>query len=319
MRKPLIYVLAGFSVVAAALMPATAAWAASPYLYKSTVALGPVGNLPSVGGEAYAFNELGNQITLEHAGKVGHVVVTMSSWACQSGSWIKKDCVTRPGATATVPITFSIYNAATGTPPVPGALIAKITKQFAIPYRPSANNTHCTGDNAGKWWGGSPKQCLNGKAANITFAFGGVSLPANVVFGISYNTTHYGYSPIGESAPCFSTTQGCFYDSLNIALTQDPTDVTAGSDPGPTGTVFQYSNVSGLYCDGGTAGVGLFREDSPTSGCWSVGAPNSSPYYIPAIQLAAKDGGADGGGDGGGDNGGDNGGDGGGNGGGDGG
>ena len=149
--------------------------------------------------------------------------------------------------------------------------------------------------------GGIPKQCLNGKAANITFAFGGVSLPANVVFGISYNTTHYGYSPIGESAPCFSTTQGCFYDSLNIALTQDPTNVTAGSDPGPTGTVFLYANELSAYCLGGPAVVGVFREDSPGHGCWSLGAENTRPYYIPAVLLRANDGGggAEGGGDGG--------------------
>ena len=276
-------------VAAAALVPATAAGAAGPYLYKSTVPLGPVGNLPSVGPEAYAFKELGNQITLDHAGKVGSVVVTLSSWACQSGHWNTGNCSSTPGAKVTVPITFNIYNRATGTTPVAGSLIASAAKSFAIPYRPSAVPVHCTGSNAGKWWGGSPKRCLNGKAVNITFTFANVALPADVVYGISYNSTHYGYHPIGESAPCFATAAGCFYDSLNIALTKDPTDVSAGHDPGPTGTIFQYSSLPGQYCDGGTGGINVFREDSPTKGCWSVSSvPGTSPYYIPAVQLNAK-------------------------------
>jgi hypothetical protein len=101
--------------------------------------------------------------------------------------------------------------------------------------------------------------------------FAGVSLPKNVVYGITYNTTEYGYSPIGQGASCFSTPQGCSYDSLNIALTQDPKDVTTGSDPGPTSTVFVHANLPYGYFNGGLAGLGLFREDSPTSGCWSLG------------------------------------------------
>ena len=288
MHKRLIYALGGFALVAVALMPATAASASNPFLYKSTVALGPVGNLPSNGEEATQINELGNQITLDHAGKVGNVVVTMSSWACESGTWHSGDCHTTPGHTFTHPITFSIYNQATGSnPKVAGSLITKITKSFAIPFRPSANNAHCTGANAGKWWGGTPARCLNGLAANITFAFPGVSLPTNIVYGVAYNTTHYGYTPIGPK-PCSTTTSpGCPYDSLNVALTQDPTNVTAGSDPGPKGTIFVHSNFPGAYCDG-IPPVGLFREDSPTNGCWSVGASNTSPYYIPAVELQDK-------------------------------
>jgi hypothetical protein len=283
-----MHVLVVFALVlAAALAPATAASASSPYLYNSTVPLASVGNLPSEGFEAYALNELGNQITLDHAGNVGLVVVTMSSWACESGTWYAHNCVSTPGHKFTWPITFSIYHAAAGTPPVAGSLIARSTRSFAMPYRPSANNTHCTGANLGKWWDAALQKCFNGKASNITFDFAGVSLPKDVVYGITYNTTHYGYSPIGQGAACFSTIQGCFYDSLNIGLTQDPTDVSAGRNPGPTGTVFVNANIAYGYCDAGLAGFGKFRLDSPTSGCWSLGVPGTSPYYIPAVQLRA--------------------------------
>jgi hypothetical protein len=40
----------------------------------------------------------------------------------------------------------------------------------------------------------------------------------DVVFRIAYNTTHFGYAPIGESASCYGTSGGCGFDSLNVAL-----------------------------------------------------------------------------------------------------
>ncbi len=77
---------------------------------------------------------------------------------------------------------------------------------------------NCTAGNAGKWYDGTA--CVNGKAANITFDFSSqnLTLPDTVVYGISYNTTSYGPSPIGTGASCYSTAAGCPYDSLNIGL-----------------------------------------------------------------------------------------------------
>lgn len=112
-------------------------------------------------------------------------------------------------------------------------------------------------------------------------------LPSDVVYGIAYNTSHSGYSPIDPTtAPCYTSSGGCGYDSLNIATSMDPTNVTVGSDPNSLlnpGTVFQYNLSPAGYCDGGTANV--FRLDSPTSGCWSVGAPGTLPAYVPAVQF----------------------------------
>ena len=52
--------------------------------YDSTPAKGTV-SVPSVGPEAYAFNEVGNEVILRPHSAIGHVKVTMESWACQSG------------------------------------------------------------------------------------------------------------------------------------------------------------------------------------------------------------------------------------------
>lgn len=240
-------------------------------IYDSTVNPLP-GNLPSEGPEAYAFTEFGDAVTF--AGVSRHlksVTVTLSSWGCQSGHWYSADCVTTPGATFSIPITFNIYNAGD---PTPGSLITTTTQTFSVPYRPSSDHVNCTG---GRWYDAAHGKCFNGLAANITFDFSSqnIVLTNNVVYGISYNTSHYGPQPIGESAACYTSSGGCPYDSLNIALS--PAVVT-GFKPFPD-TLYQNSVYGSEYCDGGLAGTGTFRLDSPTSACWAG--------YIPAAQFFA--------------------------------
>ena len=256
--------------------------ALSQVIYDSTVSPQP-GNLPSVGAEAYAFKELGDSITFVGTARSPKTAtVTMSSWACQSGAWNTADCVTTLGATAPILITLKIYS--TGSP-TPGALIASVAQTFSIPYRPSANSVKCTaigtdsngGNDSGKWYNAADNTCYNGFASNVTFDLSSLSgtLPNNVVYGLSYNTTHYGAAPIGESALCFTASGGCFYDSLNIALAPM---VNVGTQAF-SGTVYQKSDFGSRYCDSGIAGTGTFRLDSPTNQCW-IG-------YVPAVQFTA--------------------------------
>ncbi|HZT58337.1 MAG TPA: DUF11 domain-containing protein, partial [Pyrinomonadaceae bacterium] len=182
-------------------------------------------------------------------------------------------CVTTPGATFSIPITLNIYNAGD---PTPGSLIATKTQTFSIPYRPSSDNTNCTG---GRWYDGTT--CFNGLAHNITFDLTslGVTLPNSVVFGVTYNTTNYGPNPIGTSAACFSGSGGCPYDSLNVALSPA---ATVGSKPFAD-TLYWNDAFASNYCDNGAAGVGLFRLDSPTNACWFNTGPGDG--LIPAVQF----------------------------------
>ena len=245
-------------------------------IYDSTVSPLP-GNLPSVGAEAYAFNEFGDAVNFAGTARSPlSVTVTMSSWGCQAGHWYTADCVTTPGATFNIDITLNIYNAGN---PAPGSLIASRTQTFAIPYRPSSDNTNCTG---GRWFQSSTGNCFNGLANNITFDLTSVNatLPNSIVYGIVYNTTSYGPQPIGPTAPCFTSSGGCPYDSLNIALSPA---VVVGAKPF-FDTVYQNSPYGFEYCDGGLAGTSIFRLDSPTSACWNDGSGNS---YIPAVQFSA--------------------------------
>jgi hypothetical protein len=242
------------------------------------------GNLPSVGEEAYAFNEFGNQIKFGGTARtLDSVTLTLSSWACTSGHWYNDTCSTTPGATYPMPMTLNIYQVGTG--PAAGNLIATGSQTFNVPYRPSDDNTLCppaaTTDNSGRWYSTADHTCYHGLATNVTFDFSSqnVMLPDSVVFGVVYNTTTYGPHPIGQSAPCFTSSGGCFYDSLNIALANEATDVTVGSDPNP-GTIYQNSPYRSQYCDNGLAGTSIFRLDSPTSACWVP--------YTPAVQFVAK-------------------------------
>ena len=227
MRTSLIRLAVGLGTVAAVVIPgSTVAASGSGALYNSTVPVASVGNLASEGPEAYSFNEFGNEVNLAGT-HLGKVTVMLSSWGCVSGTWYNDNCGTPSGSTFSQPITFNIYNAPALGTYTPGSQIATQTQTFNIPYRPSANFAHCNAGNgkAGEWWDKALASCFNGKAFDIKFTFN-ITLPStDVVFGMTFNTTHYGYAPVGESAPCYSTSAGCPYDSLNFALTQDPTNV----------------------------------------------------------------------------------------------
>jgi hypothetical protein len=291
----------GIAIAAVAvIIPATAVVAApagssANKIYNSLAP--PQGNLPSLGFEATATSEFGNEVTLTRAARVSSFQVSMDSWGCQTGGWTTDDCVTTPGATFAMPITLSLYDAPATDPAtqpdtsgsgVPGALIDSITQTFNIPYRPSANNTKCTGAEAGDWFDKTNRECFPGEMDNINFTGLHIAVPQNVVYGISYNTSDYGATPYGDSTACHATEGGCPYDSLNVGVSLDPDNIQKGSDTYP-GTVWISTTYAGFYCDGGNAGTGTFRIDSPsTTPCWGADTADTAPWYVPAVQFIAS-------------------------------
>jgi len=286
-------VAATFLILGVMAAPAVASGGSA--IYDTTVSPSP-GNLPSLGFEATSTSEFGNQISLGGTARVlTSVVVQMSSWACQTGSGAT--CATTAGSTFNEPITLNIYKVGPANaygPSTVGSLISTTTQTFAIPYRPSADPTDCsTGPNDGtQWYDAALASCFNGYLTNITFTLGHVNLPTNVIYGIAYNTSDYGSHPYGHSTPCHTSGNNCGYDSLNVALSNEPPAPSVGSDP-YQGTVYWDTSYAGFYCDGGAAGTGTFRIDTPagdgsgaTSGCWSVSG-TTSPYYVPAVQFNA--------------------------------
>ena len=156
------------------------------------------------------YSELGNEVTLAPPGPLDSVIVTMSSWACESGPYWRRLSDDGPGPTFTVPITLTIYSVRWGSPGLrtaarPTDVIATDTGTFNIPFRPSPSpecaNSHPTG-----WYDTTNDTCHYGFAFNITFSNftfeNGFSadepLPATVIYGIAYNTSGHGYNPTGN-------------------------------------------------------------------------------------------------------------------------
>jgi hypothetical protein len=292
----------------AAIIPATSVFAAtttasSTVLYSSLVPT--PGNLPSEAFEATETSQFGNEITLTRSAKAATVIVTMDSWGCQSGTWTADNCATTPGSKFSEPITLNIFQAPTSNPTtqpdtvgsgLPGPTIVSVTKTFQIPYRPSANNTKCKGDESGNWFDTKNGECFPGLATNITFNLSSlhVTLPRTFVYGIAYNTSDYGAAPYGDNTACHATTEGCGYDSLNVGLSYDPDNLNIGSNT-YSGYVWENTDYAPYYCDNGAAGTGTFRMDSPsTTPCWGVypnGSPptySEAPYYMPAVEFTTS-------------------------------
>ena len=221
-------------------------------------------NVASVGFEATSTSQFGDYVHLGGTDRVlKTVAVTMSDWALYS-DYSSDARYMANSATWSHPITVNVYSNHLGANGVPDTLLATTTRTISIPWRPSADPT-CSNGTA---WRAGDGNCYNGIAFNASFDLSSPSvvLPNDVIVGIAYNTADYGTTPIHLSGP---------YNSLNVGA---PTGQTAsvGTDDNAD-NVFWDTSFAGFYADGGTAGVGIFRQDTG----W---APNGTA----AIQITAS-------------------------------
>lgn len=235
-----------FAISALALL-ATVASAESIY---NSIESPLAGSYPSQPFQAQQTTEFGDRISFGGTARdLTSVTVTMVNWArfedynvggqfYDQGQWV--------GNGFNHDLTFNIYEAGTGTSH--GALIASVTQSTFIEYRPTG-------------WS------FNGFAQNVSFDFSSlnVTLPEDVVWGVSYATQTYGNPPLGVNGP---------YNSLNIGLN---TAGGGGLSVGSTdlNAVFWNTLTAAWYTDGGAAGVGIFREDTGWAG------------YNPMVQFNA--------------------------------
>jgi hypothetical protein len=119
--------------------------------------------------------------------------------------------------------------------------------------------------------------CQNSIGTVLTFNFPAITLPAQVIWTVAFNTSDYGSSPVGP-ADCQIGPGGCPYDSLNVGDKTYTGAPYAGTDTDPNG-VFLSSTWGGAYCDGGTAGIGSLRLDTP---CWTGFRPLGEILVAPA-------------------------------------
>ncbi len=232
----------------------------------------PLKAVASVGFEAYQGLELGDGVNLTHTGKLQRVRYVLSSWGCQHGNWYSNNCVTTGNPTFSVPFTVNVYAVDNTQPSHVGALLKTQTQTFNIPFRPSSTPGRCP-QGADKhpgerFYSAVDAACIHGLANVIVFDFSAprVSLPAQTIVSLVYNTTHYGPHPIGEAAPCFShvsTDAGCGYDSLNVST--DGPGGPIGSPVDPNG-IFDSFTQAVDYCDP-LLGTGFRLDTAP--GCWT--------------------------------------------------
>jgi hypothetical protein len=237
-------------------------------------------NSQAWGGPRGYLSELGEQISFAGWQRMlGTVTLTMSDWACETGGWGNDNCLTTPGAVYYWPITLNIYAVKYAASPCPstetlcptaGKLIASETTVEPIPYRPSADPTHCpdntNGNGVGEWYNTADGKCHNGYNFNIIFDFTAlcktVTLPDQIIFGIAYTIPGNGYSST-DIGPA---------DSLNVAYVSNPP--TVGTDPNPN-ALFRTASV---YCDGSATWTGAC---SPSySNYDNVGYSSNGPVNV---------------------------------------
>jgi hypothetical protein len=264
------------ALVAAAGVLALSAGAASASvtftpLYNNIPAPLP-GNVPSEAIQATSTSEFGGQVELAGPSLSStKVKVAMSSWACQSGGAEDGSCVTTPGAKFEWPVTLHIYSV--GANNSVGTEVARLTKTFKMPYRPSANNVKCTvpGGSLGGWL--HMGTCYHGKLFTITYALKGVVVPSKAIVSVSFNTQSYGAEPTGVEGP---------YNSLNVGGFEGAPSV--GSDPQPE-SVYISSLWTGAYCDAGLAGTGSFRFDPAIPGGCIAGYDGMDEGLQPGFEV----------------------------------
>jgi hypothetical protein len=200
-------------------------------------------NVPSLGYQANQTSEFGNEISFAGTDRnLTNVQIVMSDWAVQSDYPGVGDANGYDQA-----ITLNFYNPGSGTSV--GSLIASKTETVHVPWHTSNG--------------------FNGTAFPVNFDFTGVVVPDTVIFGVAYNTETYGAHPTGVAGP---------YISLNYGVaTVAP---TIGTDVNPDDAYWNTSRASN-YADGGTAGVGIFREDTG----W---APDAAIIQVSAVPEPAS-------------------------------
>jgi len=258
-----------------------------PVIYNSIDAP-PPGNNASQSFQATETSEFGNQIVFGGAARVlANVVVTMSSWACQSGGVYQDTCETpKPNRKFKWPITLNLYDVGPGN--TVGAKIGSVTRTFSLPYRPSKNDPVCVakGYEAGTWYDAATNHCYHGMAFAITFKPVHVELRQQAIVTVSYNTTNHGPTPVGPAA-CSSTSGGCYYDSLNVAITE-PSEGTLSLGSQPTKALYLSSTWPAMYC-GSSTPVGSFGPTAPIEGACASGSPYETEEGIqPAISVSAR-------------------------------
>ena len=202
----------------------------------SSLPSGTYYNVPSEAFEETSTAEFGQGVSIGTSTGLAAAQILMSDWALES---------TYEGVGLTtgfdVPLTLTLYTV--GSSNSVGAVIWSGTIDAHILWRPE-DNPGCSGSA----WMAPDGNCYHGLAQIVTFNMGGVAVPSEFIWGLSFNTTNYGASPTHVPGP---------YDSLNVGTSGG---ASIGSDL-VVASAFLNSGWAGAYGDLGAGGTGTFRLD----------------------------------------------------------
>lgn len=224
--------------------------AASAY-YDSTPSVLP-GNIVSIGAEANGLNEFGEfiQLSPNTSQVLIGCVVTLSIWApasdwpCYDSGWFQN-------------FTLNLYEVTyvNGTP-TPSTLInSQLSLQF-LPFKPE-DSVNCSSGH----WMDSEGNCWSGMAYEILIPLNHITVPNQFIYGVAFNTQHYGYQHVNKAGP---------YNSLNFGLSTSSPSI--GSNVVSNSVIVNSSKMT-TYSDNGLAGIDIFRIDYG----WSP--------YTPAVKF----------------------------------
>jgi hypothetical protein len=223
-------------------------------------------NIPSLGYEATSASEFGGLIQFAGGNpfySLTTATVAMSDWALATSYTPNGTTITATGFY--VPLTLSLYNVGAGN--TVGSLIGMDLINAFIPWRPAPSGSCGTG------YLGGDGLCYNGSMSTATFNLSGITVPNQVIYGLSFNTTDYGANPTGVPGP---------YDSLNFGAPSSGPSV--GSDPLP-GTAYWNTTYAGFYADNGAGGVGTFRQDTTWDNIGAIQFSAASPTPEPSSLM----------------------------------
>ena len=252
-----------------ALASASAASAAPATVYDNgpTTVPGERGQ-PGVRGDSRPRSSAARSTSTRPQGTTRGVTMTMSSWACQSGGASTKDCSTTPGARFTHPIRFNVYRVQNDNEP--GRLVGAVTRTYKHPV-PAERQLQPPAQALTPGSGSRRKDssCKNGKAVRINASLGSLDLPEKAIISVEYNTSHYGYEPIGDplrASRARAVVRTTASTSASATRARSWAEPTVGTQPTPDDAYLNSSSI-GAYCDGslGNARSGSTPAAGPAS------------------------------------------------------
>jgi hypothetical protein len=230
-------------------------------------------DVANIGFESTSTSELGDYIHLGGNGRTLGTVSMVMSTKAQYVDHAYDQRYTSNTSTWTLPVTITIYGNTLNEIYQPGPVIATLTQNIAVPWRPAADST-CANQT---YWRAADGACYEGKAFTAVFDMSslGATLPNDIIVSASFSTGQHGYSPLGLPGP---------YDTVGVGVPTNQT-VAIGTDHG-TDALYWNTTDPITSTTGGT--VGLFNQNTGRAPQGTIAMKITTPVSMPGSKDECK-------------------------------